>query len=93
MKYTVVGLHVDDLRPQYPQSTSDDATYVEWVEVNTCQGGMSGPELAAFAARTMYEERENSIIIAVFEGHRIDVLNNKGLDSKNEGFAFADPEE
>ena len=69
-KFSVVGLHAYELATEGP----DGASYVEWVNADT-------PEAAARKAQTMHPDRVHSIVIAVFRGHRIDRLFNKGLMS------------
>ncbi len=73
MRYTVVGLHPDELSSLGP----DDASFVEWVDADD-------PEEAVSKARAVDEDRIDAAIIAVFTEHLVDVLYNKGLASDEE---------
>lgn len=75
--YTVVGIHPDNI-----DRAAEDATYVEWVVATTSQE-------AADHAKAMYDDREDSFVVAVFEGHRVDVYRDMGLASGPRGLAWA----
>ena len=67
-KWTVVGIHQTD--PLDP----DDGVYVEWVMAEDQYE-------AAHRAKNLHPDRATTEVLAVFAGHRIDHLYNRGLAS------------
>ncbi len=62
-KYTVIGIHPDEVATLGP----DGASYVEWVRA-------VNPAGAAEVAKSLHEDREHSLVVAVMSGHHIDEL-------------------
>lgn len=71
LPYTVVGVYPDDLDKHVD---AEGATYVEWVEAHD-------PEEATCIAQGIDEDRLDAVVVAVFEGHMVDKLYDKGLAS------------
>lgn len=70
-QYTVVGVYPDNLDKA---QDAEGNTYVEWVEAARVVEAIE-------KAQAMYPERANAMPVAVFEGHRVDQLFDKGLAS------------
>ena len=65
MKYTVVGVHPDEL----DHCGADDASYVEWVEAESADAAVEAVKRAVPDG-----SRDGTLVVAVFEGHVIDAL-------------------
>jgi len=66
VKYTVVGLYPDTDAPTSLRTGQTEETYVEWVEADT-------PEEAATLAADEELGRTPTGVVAIFEGHLLDV--------------------
>lgn len=78
LPYTVIGVYPDELSDSRPINRDIDvepATYVEWVEAES-------PEQAEQRAQSIDSDRTRAVVMAVFEGHHVDKLFNKGLSSE-----------
>jgi hypothetical protein len=79
MQYTVVGVYPDEFSDSRPIAREIDvgpATYVEWVDA-------ASVEQAKIMAQEIDTDRAEAIVVAVFEGHHIDRLFNKGTERKD----------
>lgn len=76
LPYTVVGVYPDMLGGDHGDIDPDAGSFVEWVEAES-------PSLAEAKAILIEPAREEAVIVAVFEGHMVDKLFNKGLASED----------
>ena len=68
--FTVVGAYIEEMAGR-GDAAVEGSSYVEWVQA-------ADAEDAVKEARAMYEEREDSVVVAVFRGRSVDVLLDRG---------------
>ena len=67
-KYTVIGIHPEEIEA----IGLDEATYVEWVRAVSPIGAVE-------VAKSLHEDREHSLVVAVLPGHHVDQLFDKEM--------------